>query len=127
MSLNVSADLFCGAELNFHSTDEMDDDYERYDSVSVYSRHIMRALRLEIPEDFDDESLSEGTGLRVLDCDGRLFLAIDSTVNEVSGNGVTKVTVKTLPGYAEAMFVRAMEAIGNDFVTPEWLMVTNYN
>jgi hypothetical protein len=127
MSLNVRADLFYGAELDFHSTDEMDEDYEHYPSVFVYARHIMRMLKLAIPKEFDEESLMDATGLTVLDCDGTLFLAIGDTVNEVSGNGVSKVKVGTPPGYAEAIFVRAMDAVGNNKIEPEWLMVTNYN
>jgi hypothetical protein len=127
MSLNVSADLFYGVELNFPMTDEMDEDYERYENESVYSRHIMRSLGLEIPEEFDEESLSDATGLKVIDTEGALFLVAESTLNEVRGNGITQVKVNKPPWSVEKTLHAAIEAIGNSRTDPKWLMATNYS
>lgn len=127
MSLNVSVKLFCGAELDFHTSDEMDEDFEKsYSREGVYAREIARCMEENIGEDFDEESLAEMYGLRVLEANDELYLAIDDSVTEISGNGMHEITALSYSRRYEELLKFALTKCENSFIQPKWLMSTYY-
>jgi len=129
MSGNARAKLFCGTELDFCTTDEMDEDYERdYSDVGVYARHIARSMdEGPLADNFNEETLAEQYGLRVLMADNSLFLAIEDSVTEVSGNGIHDVNSLAYSRRYEELLGFALLRIDNSETQPKWLLATDCN
>lgn len=129
MSLHVKVKLFCGTELDFHSTDEMDEDFADHCSLeTAYARHIGRSMdEGPLADGFNEETLAEQYGLRVLMADNNLYLAIEDSVTEVSGNGVHDVNSLAYSRRYEELLAFTLMKIGNSETQPKWLLATDYN